>query len=618
MKNLIKIILAIFSFIGSTFTFLRNTFFNILFFSILMLVIIGLLQEHDNTEPPQNAILRLTLSGDIVEENRHDPGFDRYLEEYLGIDQKPHKLLLRRILTTIESAATDESVTMILLDLKEIGRISLDQMQVIGQALNDFKKSGKKVIAAEDFYTQKQYLLASFADTIILNPMGGVDIHGFGSYPLYFKSFLDKMRVNYHIFRVGTYKSAIEPLTRNDMSPEARYQNQKWLDDLWDIYSDTIANHRGIKKYDITDYVENISSNLLVTGGDTALLAINSGLVDKLLTRNELVVYLATENNQEPDEEPVMLSSLSYQAPENTYAVTESEDNDTIAVIVAEGNIVGGKQPPGIIGSETLTEKIREARLDADIRGLVLRINSGGGSAFSSEVIRQELLEFKKSGKPVVISMGEVAASGGYWIAAEADRIIAAPTSLTGSIGIFGAIPTFERSLEYLGIHSDGVGSTSLSAGLNLAQPLSDQMKESIQLSVDFGYDRFLTIVAGGRNINKTSLSPIAEGRVFSGKEALKVGLIDQTGYLNDAIKVAAEIAGVTDYSVRYIEKQGTFSDMFFQRFTEVLADASPHRIALPETLRKLLKFLFQEHEASLLSDDPQGIYALSGIRFTP
>lgn len=618
MKNLIGIIVATFSFIGKTFTFVRNTFFNILFFSILIVVIIGLLQENKNDTQPRDAILKLTLSGDIVEESRHDPGFDRYLEEYLGLDQKPYKLLLRDILYTIENAATDESITMILLDLKNIGRISLDQTQVIGQALHEFKKSGKKVIAAEDFYTQKQYLLASFADTVILNPMGGVDIHGFGSYPLYFKSFLDKMRVNYHIFRVGTYKSAIEPLTRNDMSPEARYQNQKWLDDLWAIYSETIASHRGLKKSDITDYVENISSNLLVTGGDTALLAINSGLVDKLLTRNELAEFLITENNQGLDEEPIMVSSLRYQENINSYAITESEDNDTIAVIVAEGNIVGGKQPPGIIGSETLTEKIREAKTDINVKGLVIRINSGGGSAFSSEVIRQELLAFKKSGKPVVISMGEVAASGGYWIAADADRIIAAPTSLTGSIGIFGAIPTFERSLEYLGIHSDGVGSTSLSAGLNLAQPLSEPIKESIQLSVDYGYDRFLTIVAGGRNMDKASLSPIAEGRVFSGNEALQVGLIDQTGYLDDAIEEAAELAGISDYTIRYIEKQGTFSDMFFERFTEALADASPHHIILPETLQRLLKSLLQDHDPSLLIDDPQGIYALSGVQFTP
>jgi protease-4 len=450
MKNLIKIVFAIFSFIGRTLTFLRNTFFNILFFSLLILLIVGLLQENNTGQPPQDAILKLSFSGDIVEENRHDPGFDRYLEEYLGMEPQPRKLLLRDILSAIESAALDDSITMILLDLKKIGRISLDQIQVIGQTLNEFKKSGKKVIAAEDFFTQKQYLLASFADTVILNPMGGVDIHGFGSYPLYFKSFLDKIRVNYHIFRVGTYKSAIEPLTRNDMSPEARYQNQKWLDDLWGIYSDTIASQRGMTRTDITDYVENISSNLLVTGGDTALLALNSGLVDKLLTRNELMEFLATENYQEPDDEPVILSSFQYQTFENTYADTESDDNDTIAVVVAEGNIIGGKQPPGIIGSDTLTEKIREARQDNNVRAMVLRIISGGGSAFSSEVIRQEILEFKKSGKPVVISMGEIAASGGYWIAADADRIVAAPTSLTGSIGIFGAIPTFERSLNTL------------------------------------------------------------------------------------------------------------------------------------------------------------------------
>jgi len=606
MKDLVFSILNIFKYVGRIFSFIRNAFFNIL---LIILVIVSTVAVFTSgpSDIPNNSILKLSLAGDIVEERRTTSAFDNFVNQSLGNQDTPTYMVLQDILDLIETAAFDPAIENILLDLKDLGSIGLDQMQAIGHSLEIFKHQKKQIFAAEDFYTQKQYYLASYADTIILNPMGGVELHGLGLYPLFFKDALDKLQVNYHIFRVGTYKSAIEPITRNSMSDEARSQNMQWLSALWKTYTQDVARQRGLTTDALNDYIYNIDTLLAKTGGDTAKLALDNHLVDLVLTREELTSHLEANTGFKSEASIVSTSDyLTHIEPSYTEA-----DNDQvqIGIIVAEGNIVGGKQPAGVIGSDSLTERLRSARTNKAIKGVVLRINSGGGSAFASEIIRQEILELKKAGKPVVVSMGSMAASGGYWISANADEIWASPVTLTGSIGIFGAIPTFENTLANLGIHSDGVGTTPLSAGINLTRPLAPEVKASIQLTVNNGYNRFLDIVGQGRKIDKERMPSIAEGRVFAGEDAKELGLVDKLGTLEEAIDAVGALAGLHDFSPIYIERKQTVREEILQSFSTSLSaflpdllSSSPAQGIYHELRKHLGEFL--------LMSDPNGVYA--------
>ncbi|SHO46008.1 signal peptide peptidase SppA [Desulfopila aestuarii] len=606
MKDLVFSILNIFKYVGRIFSFIRNTFVNIILIILVLFFTITVFTSGP-ADIPNNSILKLSLTGDIVEERRTTSAFESFLNESLSGQESPSYMVLQDILDLIETAAFDPAIENILLDLKDLGKIGLDQMQTIGHSLEIFKHQNKKVFAAEDFYTQKQYYLASYADTIILNPMGGVELHGLGLYPLYFKDALDKLQVNYHIFRVGTYKSAIEPITRNSMSDEARSQNLHWLSTLWNTYTQDVARQRGLTTQTLNDYINNIDVLLAETKGDTAKLALDNRLVDLVLTREELTSHLEMKTGSRSEASIVSTSDyLSHIEP----SYTESDDDQPqIGIIVAEGNIVGGKQPAGIIGSDSLTERLRSARTNKMIKGVVLRINSGGGSAFASEIIRQEILELKKAGKPVVVSMGSMAASGGYWISANADQIWASPVTLTGSIGIFGAIPTFENSLAHLGIHSDGVGTTPLSAGINLTRPLAPAVKASIQLTVNNGYNRFLDIVEQGRKIDKEQMPSIAEGRVFSGKTAKDLGLVDNLGSLNEAIDAVATLAGLHEFSPIYINRKLSVREELIQSFSTSISAFLPGLISSTPALG-LYRELREQFGNLFLTSDPNGVYA--------
>jgi len=606
MKDLLLSILNIFKCAGRVISFIRNIIFNTTLLFLIALLFFAYFISRPPTIPT-NSILKLSLRGDIVEERRTTSTFERFLTEAFDTSRTPQYTTLQDILDSITTAALDPAINGILLDLKDLGNIGFNQMRAIGQTLSSFKHQGKKVFAAEDFYTQKQYYLASYADTIILNPMGGVEMHGLGTYPLYFKDALDKLQVNYHVFRVGAYKSAIEPIARSSMSPEARNQNLEWLNMLWDIFTNDVSVQRGLKAQAIEEYIDNIDSNLAAAGGDTAKLALDSHLVDRLLTREALYNYLKSQSG---GQDLSLVAIDDYLAKvEPSYTATDDDTAPEIGIIVAEGKILGGEQPPGVIGSDSLIKQLQNARENPKVRGVVLRINSGGGSAFASEIIRQEILELKKSGKPVVVSMGAVAASGGYWISANADQIWASPVTLTGSIGIFGAVPTFERSLAHLGIYSDGVGTTKFAAGVNLTQPLKQELETSIQLTLNNGYNRFLGIVEEGRKIEKDKLSSIAEGRVFSGERAKELGLVDSLGSLNDAINAAAKLAGIEHFSPIYIERDRSLREEILQSFS---ASAS---LLFPDLFASVSGHgLYRQFEKQLgnvlLMSDPHNIYA--------
>lgn len=613
MKDLILSIVHILKYAGRFFTIIRNTFLNLLFLLFVVIVAFSFFASLKKPEVAinKNSILRLDVYGDIVEEKKMLSSLEMLLEDPVFGQSRQNETLLQDILDVINKSASDEHIKVILLNLKQMGRAGFNQLETIGSALNDFKKTGKKVIAAEDYYTQSQYFLASYADTISINPMGGVDIHGLGVYRLYFKEAIDSLKINYNIFKVGTYKSALEPFTRTDMSVQDELQNEAWLSKLWQNFSDVVTKNRDINSFQLRRYTDNIALELAKAKGNTAQLALNTGLVDSIFTRTQVKDYLQILSNAIGETLPVT-STRDYLTTITPSYTPGGKGKQNIGIIIAEGNILPGKQPSGLIGGDSLAALIAKARVDSDIKALVLRINSGGGSAFASEIIRQALLEFKKTNKPLVVSMGSVAASGGYWIAADADEIWAAKTTITGSIGIFGAIPTFEKSLESLGIYSDGIGTTPIAAGLNLTRALSQPVKDSIQLNIEYNYKQFLEIVSQGRGLDVESVAKLAEGRVYDGLTAQSLGLVDNIGSLEEGIGAGARLANLSDYEARYIQKPSSVRDQLFRYLTTGL---TPLVVKIDSQWMKRFKDVFSTHAAQLLSlDDPAGVYAICEI----
>lgn len=610
MRDLLRSIVGIFRFAGRVLTFLRNTTFNLLFLLVILIAGVAIFTG-GGRQLEDNSILVLSLTGDIVEEKQPISSLNKLFQEMKGEPAKDTEILLQDILHIIDRATEDNRITAIQLDLKDLGDAGIDQLQAIGAALKRFRATGRQVIAAEDLYTQKQYYLAAYADLVAVNPMGGVDLHGFGTYPLFFREALDKLKINYHVFRVGTYKSAIEPIVRDSMSPEARRQNAVWLSSLWDSYVADVTTERKIPRANIDAYTDSIDRLLAAADGDTAQLALKTGLVDRVWTRPQIQAHLAAIAGTSSERDYTSITSADYLRLIGPAAQGGSAALNKVGILIAQGNILPGKQPAGVIGADTLADLIKVAREDATVKAVVLRINSGGGSAFASEIIRQELLELKQRGKPLVVSMGTMAASGGYWIAADADQIWAAPTTLTGSIGIFGAIPTFENTLADLGIHSDGIGTTPLASGLNLARPLSPQLKETIQLSVDHGYRQFLAIVGQGRKIDRNQLENIAEGRVFDGRTARKIGLVDELGGLDEAVAAAAGLASIADnFEPYYIRRSPSFGEWMLEKLAAEQQAWTNLSLFLPDVLTDLQRRFTATIGPLPLFADPNGLYA--------
>ncbi len=608
MKDLIKSIFTILGYGGKAITIFRNIIINSLFLFIIFAIVISFFTKEEQKIAQESALL-LNISGNIVEEQQIIDPLGEFFSDVMGFSNMPQETLLQDILDAINSAAHDSRIKALVLDMSEMGQSSFNQIHDIGTALQNFKATGKSVIAAEDFYSQNKYLLAGYADQIFLNPAGVVDLRGLGSYRLYFHDALEKLKINYHVFRVGEYKSAVEPITRNSMSEEARLQNSIWLKALWQDFTKNISTKRGIPTETIDAYTNSIADLLERANGDTAQLALDTNLVDGLKSRHELRSYLAEITSPSAAYGFRYVSLKEYLKKIPRSYIHKSQSDNTIGIIVAQGNILPGEQPAGSIGSDSLLNLLREARNDRSIKAVVLRINSGGGSVFASEMIRRELLVLKNSGKPFVISMGSMAASGGYWIAAEADEIWAYPTTLTGSIGIFGAIPTFENTLAGLGIYSDGIGTTKLSSGLDLTQPLSPEIKKSVQLSIEYGYQKFLHIVSSGRQLPQDKLNLVAEGRVFDGVTAQELGLVDKLGNLEDAIASAAALANLENYSAGYIKGADSFSVKILRQIQGKITTATGSG-EYGKRLKKELQAFTESAADILLFNDPRGIYA--------
>ncbi|OAB60783.1 hypothetical protein AY599_03525 [Leptolyngbya valderiana BDU 20041] len=532
-------------------TALRMAVFNILFLIVLALVLRAIFSGGEALVLDDNTTLVIAPNGVVVEEYIGTP-FERAINEALG--QEVPQTRLRDILSALELAAEDEQITQVLIQTDRMIGLSAGTMQEINQAFAAFRETGKRVIAHGGFMGQGQYFMASQADEIWLDRDGFVLIEGYGMYRQYYAEALDMLEVDVNLFRVGTYKSAMEPYIRNDMSEADREAREFLLNDLWQRYLDEAARNRGMPTEILADITQNFATYLEQANGSISQMALDRGLVDRLVTRPELRSELALSGAADEETGYRRIGMLDYVEGRTLPMVPMG---DQVGVIVASGTIVEGSQPPGTIGGDSTARLIRQAARDENIKAVVLRIDSGGGSAFASEVIRTELMNLREAGKPVVVSMGDVAASGGYWIAMGADEIWAYPSTITGSIGIFAFFPTFQDTLAKIGVYTDGVGTTPLSSALDPGMDLNDEASRLLQSFIENGYREFIGLVAEHRNMTLEEVDAVAQGRIWTGAQAQERGLVDQLGTLEDAIASAARMASLEDdYEVTYVEQQ--------------------------------------------------------------
>ena len=580
-----------------------------LVFLLSLILLITLLFFRPQATVPNGAALLLAPEGDIVEQRSAIDPMARVINKLAGVSAH-EETPLQDILDAINTAALDDRIKMLVISPSRLGSAGFNQLRDIGKAIERFKDNGKVVIAADNSFSQSQYYLAAYADEIYLNPMGRVDLHGFAVYRLYFKNLLNKLNIKFHVFKVGTFKSALEPFLRDNMSPQAKEANQQWLTRLWSTYCQDIGKQRGLTAAVINDFINYLDVFLKKAGGDGAVMALNGGLIDGLKTRRQLEDYLSSVVGRDDNGSGFKHISLyDYLNTITPSYSTHQADSPAVGIIVAQGSIVNGPGTVGQIGAESLIQRIQQARLDKNIKAVVLRIDSGGGSAFASELIRQELLLTQEAGKPVVISMGSLAASGAYWLAADADAILASPVTLTGSIGIFGALPTFEESLAWAGIYNDGVGTTTMAGGISPTRDLPPALSRALQLGVERGYRQFIDIVAEGRDLTIPQVREIAEGRVWDGKTAMEIGLIDGLGSLEDAIDRAGELAGLSAASGVYIEPPSTFMNNLQQLGNQVFS-VFYNKDAITSTMATLTRQTLQHFDFLVQGADPTNIYA--------
>ncbi|CAD5277499.1 protease IV (signal peptide peptidase) [Alteromonas sp. 38] len=548
--------------------FTRKLFFNVIFLVIFVGIIIAITsQEDDQLTVKTNSALLLTLNGQLVIEKESVDPFEQFLQDAMGSEPDNPEVLVRDVVKVIENAKQDRRIKALVLDLQGLSGGGLDKLRTVARAINDFKSSEKPVYAIGDYYTKEQYYLAAHANHVYLNPMGSLLLDGYGRYGMYFKDFLEKLKVTTHIFRVGTYKSAVEPLIRNDMSEAAKEAERKWLDGYWQQYKEDVAVARGIPLSNFDETLEGLLAKFEQAGGDFANYALQNNWVDALKTREEVRVELTGLVGENEDNHGVNVTNFNtYLKVINPPLPSINSDIDKVAIVVAKGTILNGNQKAGTIGGDSTARLLRKARLDENVKAVVLQIDSPGGSTLGSEIIRQEVLELKNAGKPVVVSMSTYAASGGYWIAANADRIFASPSTITGSIGVFGMFMTYENSLDYLGIHSDGVGSNEL-AGFSAVRPLAPEFGQILQRNVETSYGNFLSLVSNARDMTVDEVDDVAQGRVWIGTDALELGLVDELGTLEDAVNAAAEFAALENYDTFYVQRTLSAQELFWKEF---------------------------------------------------
>ncbi|WP_400211495.1 signal peptide peptidase SppA [Escherichia coli] len=609
MRTLWRFIAGFFKWTWRLLNFVREMVLN-LFFIFLVLVGVGIWMQvsgGDSKETASRGALLLDISGVIVDKPDSSQRFSKLSRQLLGASSdRLQENSLFDIVNTIRQAKDDRNITGIVMDLKNFAGGDQPSMQYIGKALKEFRDSGKPVYAVGENYSQGQYYLASFANKIWLSPQGVVDLHGFATNGLYYKSLLDKLKVSTHVFRVGTYKSAVEPFIRDDMSPAAREADSRWIGELWQNYLNTVAANRLIPAQQVFPGAQGLLVGLTKTGGDTAKYALENKLVDALASSAEIEKALTKEFGWSKTDKNYR--AISYY----DYALkTPADTGDSIGVVFANGAIMDGEETQGNVGGDTTAAQIRDARLDPKVKAIVLRVNSPGGSVTASEVIRAELAAARAAGKPVVVSMGGMAASGGYWISTPANYIVANPSTLTGSIGIFGVITTVENSLDSIGVHTDGV-STSPLADVSITRALPPEAQQMMQLSIENGYKRFITLVADARHSTPEQIDKIAQGHVWTGQDAKANGLVDSLGDFDDAVAKAAELAKVKQWHLEYYVDEPTFFDKVMDNMSGSVRAMLPDgfQAMLPAPLASVASTVKSESDKLAAFNDPQNRYA--------
>ena len=569
----------------------------------LFLALIAAPFSDNASQMPEDGALVLNPSGVLVEEKTAvDP------LNFLADDGGPSEVLLQDLVVALEQARDDPRITTLVLNLDNFGGGLMPHLEIVADGIRDFRASGKKVIAASNGYSQSSLLLAAEADEILMNPEYAVLPEGFSAYRTYFSSLLQRLNVTVNLFKVGQYKSAAEPYFQDRMSDEDKQARLAYLNAWWDTYTDRFETARGLPAESLNDTIDNIQAVLESASGNLGQVALNSGWVDQLMSDRERAEYLVglIGADEEDEQRYRGIGFEDYLALNPTEA--EAAEHK-IAVITAVGSIVDGYADAGSIGSLTLLERIQQARDDDAVKAIVLRVDSGGGSKSASEIIRQELAHAQAAGIPVVASMGSVAASGGYWISATADRIFAHQNTITGSIGIFALIPTFEKVLNEYGVFGDGVATTPLAGAASIDRGIQPIYAGLIQQVIQSGYDQFLAVVAEGRNMTPEAVNEIAQGRVWTGTKALELGLVDEIGGLDEAIQAAAELADITDYAIWRVEPEASRRQQILEALTAEIRTLAPavkrdpitqHWRAMQSEVRTLTRF-----------NDPQKAYVI-------
>ena len=601
--------------LGWLIDFLRKSLHLVFLLLVVPILLVGLAAVMTAAPPmlKDRAVLLIQPIGVLVEQ-QSGTAYDRAIQE-LTNDSMP-QTVVQDIIDTLEHAGEDDRIEAVHLELSALIGGGLNKLQRVAAAMAVFQESGKPIIASGDFFSQGGYYLAAHANEVYLHPEGLIFLPGFGSFRTYYSDAIELLRLDWNIFRVGTHKSFVEPYLRMDMSDEDKEDIGNITGQLWAMYGDEIEAARGLAAGGIHDFSQRYLEHIDDAGGDLAAAAMNAGLVDDLLTHaalRERLIEISGAEEDFPDEPNItgMSSFLAEVRLLNGFNV----QSENVGVIVASGEITFGSPPPGIIGSESLSQLLRRALHDEEVQAVVIRIDSPGGSAFASDIIANEIAALQEAGKPVVASMSSVAASGGYWIAAGADRILASPSTITGSIGIFGMLPTYQRTLDAVGVNVDGIGTTIWSGELRPDREMSEHARQLFQTIIDDGYRDFVTRVATNRGMEPEAVDEIAQGRVWTGVDALDNGLIDGLGGIDDAIALAAELGGLDEgsYGTRFIEEGLSPAE---QLIVELLGSAKligvePSVFARrPTNLERIAGRVGKLLEPMLRFDDPKGVYA--------
>jgi protease-4 len=607
--------------------FTRRLILNLLFFGFLFLLLVLFVIAMGKGASSGKALedrttLVIAPEGRLVEQFSADP-VSRALAKAIG-DNSAEEVQLRDLVRALEAAREDKKIERVVLQLDKLQPSGFASMREVAASLQELRASGKQIVAYSDNMSQWQYLLAAQANEIYLDPMGGVVLEGLGRYRQYFRTGLqDKLGVDVHLFKVGEYKSAAEPYVLDAASPQAKEADLFWMNDVWQRYLGDIAKARKLDAAQLAAGIDTMPEGIAAAGGDLAKFALQQKLVDGLKTREEVEDLLADRGVADEDADGGFRSiNLDGYLSQLDTRRSPVDSRPQVAVVVASGEIAGGDLPAGRVGGESTSALLREARDDKDVKAVVLRVDSPGGEVFASEQIRREVVALKAAGKPVVVSMGDLAASGGYWISMNADRIYADPSTITGSIGIFGMIPNLSRSLDKIGVHTDGVGTTRFAGAFDITRPMDPAVGQVIQSVINKGYADFTGKVADARNKPVEAVDEVARGRVWSGAQAKERGLVDAFGGLKAAVADAAnraKLGGPDKVRVRYIEKPATPFAQFLGGFAGshagawMLGESGMARIMLARSMPEVdTQLRFVEDAAR----DPRGSAPVKALAY--